>query len=95
MGDTGHVVGLDISPGMREVATERLAHAGLAGRVDLQVGDGSSLAFADDSFDAVFLSFTLELFDTPELGVVLGECRRVLRPGGRFGLVRARAPRLA
>jgi len=83
----GRVVGIDISARMVDVAAQRIANAGLAGRVDLHVGDASRLPFADDAFDAVFMSFTLELFDTPELDVVLGECRRVLRAGGRLGVV--------
>lgn len=87
VGPQGEVYGIDISSGMWEIARERLTGAGLAHLVALEVGDAARLPFAREFFDAVFLSFTLELFDTPEIPQVLAECRRVLRSDGRLGVV--------
>ena len=50
-------------------------------------GDGTLLPFVQNSFDAVFLSFTLELFSEAEIPVVLNECHRVLKHEGRLGVV--------
>lgn len=87
VGTSGRVVGADISRGMLGVARDRLRGAGLAARTTLLFADAASLPFREATFDAVFMSYTLELIDTPEIPVVLGECRRVLRAGGRLGVV--------
>jgi ubiquinone/menaquinone biosynthesis C-methylase UbiE len=87
VGETGHVYGLDLSEGMHSIASDRMDKAGLSERVDLRIGDAAMLPFEDDFFDAVFMSFTLELFDTPEIPVVLQECNRVLRSGARIVVV--------
>ncbi len=87
VGQTGHVYGIDLSEGMHRIAKDRIDKAGLSGNVDLRVGDAAKLPFEDEFFDAVFTSFTLELFDTPEIPIVLQECHRVLRSGKRIVIV--------
>ena len=87
VGSGGRVFGLDLAGGMLAVAGVTVHERGVAEHVDLVCGDALYLPFRSSSLDAVFLSFTLELFDTPEIPLVLAECRRVLRPGGRIGVV--------
>jgi ubiquinone/menaquinone biosynthesis C-methylase UbiE len=80
----GSVYGLDLSPGMLARARQTLTGSE---QFLLTCGDGLTLPFAKDRFDAIFMSSTLELFDTPEIPQVLAECRRVLQPTGRLGVV--------
>jgi len=87
VGESGLVYGIDISEGMLEVAQSKLDKAGLANRTNLILGDASKLPFDANFFNALFMSFTLELFDTPDIPVLLQECKRVLKTGGRLGVV--------
>jgi len=83
----GEAHGLDLSPGMLRAAERRLERLGLRDRVHLQEGDATCLPYPGGHFQAVFLSFTLELFPDEEMPRLLAECRRVLGAGGRLGIV--------
>jgi demethylmenaquinone methyltransferase/2-methoxy-6-polyprenyl-1,4-benzoquinol methylase len=87
VGPGGKVVGLDLSDKMAKLTKENLARSGLLERARIRCGDATQLPYAAGSMDGVFMSFTLELFDTPEIPKVLRECKRVLRPGGRIVVV--------
>ena len=86
VGQTGKAYGVDISDRMLQITRERLEKAGLMDRVELSHGDASKLPFNNETFDAVFMSFTLELFDTPEIPKLLNEVWRVLKVKGRLGV---------
>ena len=87
VGPSGKVLGIDISDQMLALTQELLVKEGLTDRADLKCGDAEQLPFESNSLDGIFFSFTLELFDTPELPRVLAECKRVLRAGGRMIVV--------
>jgi demethylmenaquinone methyltransferase/2-methoxy-6-polyprenyl-1,4-benzoquinol methylase len=88
VGSSGRVLGLDISDGMLSIAKKRLQQEGLNDRVDLHLGDAARLDFIQaGTLDGVFMSFTLELFDNPEIPRVLQECYRALKRGGRIAVV--------
>ena len=86
VGRSGEVCGLDSSGGMLRLARQRVSS--VPGHVNLQQGDGRSLPYLAASFDATFMSFTLELFDPPDIELVLSEVKRVARPPrGRLAVV--------
>jgi len=91
VGPTGLACGIDISQGMLAVTQRRLTDAGI-GHVGLALGDARALSFRSAAFDAVFMSFTLELFEAGDMATVLREIARVLRPGGRLAAVAMAEP---
>jgi SAM-dependent methyltransferase len=77
-GPTGFVAGLDLNPGMLEVARQ------LAPAVEWRQGAAESLPFPDRSFDAVTSQFGLMFFgDRRE---ALRQALRVLTPEGRLAV---------
>ncbi|MCA9119120.1 MAG: class I SAM-dependent methyltransferase [Planctomycetaceae bacterium] len=87
VGPDGEVWGIDLSQNMQGIAQQLAEREGLADRVRLDCGDAAHLPYESESVDGIFTSFTLELFDTPDLPSVLTEWRRVLRTSGRLVVV--------
>jgi SAM-dependent methyltransferase len=81
VGPAGRVVASDVASGM--VALLRTTLAGAANVVVQQL-DARDTGLPDASFDAVVMRMGLMLVDDP--AAVLGECRRVLTPGGRLAV---------
>ncbi len=79
-------VGIDYAQAAIELSRERLAalEEPLRERVEFRLADAKGLAFADGSFDAVFLVDVYEHLHPHEIEHTLAEVKRVLRPGGRL-----------
>lgn len=87
VGDGGEVYGVDISAGMIEETREKLRRSGLSDNVTIIAGDAVNLPFVSGYFDAVFMSFTIELFSADDIQKVLSEIYRALVKGGRLGVI--------
>jgi demethylmenaquinone methyltransferase / 2-methoxy-6-polyprenyl-1,4-benzoquinol methylase len=81
----GTVTGLDFSERMLERARRKSAE------IEWVEGDLLELPFEDESFDAVTVGFGVRNVD--DLSRALRELRRVLRPGGRLGILEIVRPK--
>jgi demethylmenaquinone methyltransferase / 2-methoxy-6-polyprenyl-1,4-benzoquinol methylase len=85
------VTGLDQSEAMLGVARARLARLpDLAGRVRFVVGEAERLPFPDGSFDALTFTYLLRYVD--DRLTTMRELVRVVRPGGRIGMIEFGVP---
>ncbi|MGA7911327.1 MAG: methyltransferase domain-containing protein [Candidatus Dormiibacterota bacterium] len=76
-GPGGEVIGVDLAPGMIE-----LARAAAVKNTRFEVMDIERLAFPDASFDVAVCGHGIQF--APDLGQALREARRVLKAGGRL-----------
>lgn len=88
VGTFGHVVGVDVSQRMIELARSRTAD-----RVELEfiVGDAMALPADDATFDAATIAFGMR--NLPDYRRGFGEMLRVVRPGGRVACLEIARPR--
>lgn len=80
---TGHLIGLDYSAAMSQVAQRKARDVG--GGLFFINGDSEHLPFADGSFDLLTCSHSFHHY--PHQDRAIREMRRVLRPGGRLMLI--------
>jgi len=78
------ITGIDLSEEMLEKAHEKLVELGL-GNVALKAMDATVMDFGDDEFDAAVATYTISA--VPDPVAVLGQMRRVVKPGGNLVLL--------
>lgn len=83
------VIGVDRTEAMLDLAPA------LPEGWSLQAADATELPFEDASFDVVTAAYLLHVIEPEERRRVIGEIRRVLRPGGRLGTITIAPPRSA
>jgi ubiquinone/menaquinone biosynthesis C-methylase UbiE len=82
VGADGKVVGVDLTPGMLEVARATPVTAGA--KIEWREADAAALPLSDESYDLVLCQLGLMFF--PDRSAAVQEMRRVLSPGGRVAI---------
>jgi demethylmenaquinone methyltransferase/2-methoxy-6-polyprenyl-1,4-benzoquinol methylase len=84
------IIGLDLSQGMLDVGIGKIAKLQLDQRIKMVKGDSEGLPFEDNHFDAITVAFGVRNFENLEQG--LSEILRVLKPGGKVGILEFSQP---
>jgi SAM-dependent methyltransferase len=83
VGETGHVIGVDMTPEMLEKARANVKHLGLE-NVEFRQGYLEALPVEENSIDVIISNCVINL--SPDKAQVFREIFRVLGPGGRVAV---------
>jgi ubiquinone/menaquinone biosynthesis C-methylase UbiE len=84
------ICGLDFTPAILQRAQHTAARDGLLHKLTFAIGDAQSLPFANDSLDLAVTSYSLHHISDPAR--VISEMARVLKGGGRVGIIDIEVP---
>lgn len=84
VGDSGFVIGIDMTPEMLKKARESALAKGLSKLISFRLGEIEYLPVPDSSVDAIISNCVINL--SPDKSQVFRECFRCLRDGGRIAI---------
>jgi len=84
LGAANSITAADVNPFLLREAAQLAEADGLAGAIQFTHGNAEALPFEDNAFDCVY---SVTVFEECDAGRAIAEAIRVVRPGGRVGLV--------